>query len=143
MSLAFIPTQTAVFSRLMANESVTNLVKQTINDKQYKGIYDYVPDDAPYPYIVIGEPRTDPFAVKNSDVVDVYITLHIWSNYKGKKQAYDILAACHEAFLYKLDITGYTVNKTSWSDARVFNDIDGVLRHGVLTLKFNLEKERV
>lgn len=143
MSLAFIPTQSAVFSRLLATESVTNLVKQTVNDKQYKGIYDYVPDDAPYPYIVIGEPRTDSFGIKNSDIVDVFITLHIWSNYRGKKEAYDILTACHEAFLYKLDITGYTVNNTSWSDARVFDDIDGVLRHGVLTLKFNLEKERV
>lgn len=142
-SLAFVPTQQAVYSRLLSTDTVTKLVNQTVNGKQYKGVYDFVPDDAPYPYIVIGEPRTDPFTVKNSDIVDVFITLHIWSNYKGKKEAYDILTACHEAFLIKLDITGYTVNNTSWSDARVFDDIDGALRHGVLTLKFNLEKERV
>ncbi|WP_299514835.1 DUF3168 domain-containing protein [uncultured Rummeliibacillus sp.] len=143
MSLAFAPTHQAVYNRLLSDTTVQSLLKTTVDGKKYKKVCDYVPADIPYPYIVIGEPRTDPFTVKNSDIVDVFITLHIWSNYKGKKEAYDILTACHEAFLIKLDITGYTVNNTSWSDARVFDDIDGVLRHGVLTLKFNLEKERV
>lgn len=142
MSLAFAPTHQAVYNRLLNDTTVQSLLKPMVDGKKYKKVCDYVPTDTPYPYIVIGEPRTDPFGVKNSDIVDVFITLHIWSNYKGKKEAYDILTACHEAFLLKLDITGYTVNKTSWSDARVFDDIDGVLRHGVLTLKFNLEKER-
>lgn len=143
MSLAFVPTHQAVYNRLLNETDVQALLKTTVDGKKYKKVCDYVPTDIPYPYIVISEPRTDPFAVKNSDVVDVYITLHIWSNYKGKKEAYDILTACHEAFKIKLNITGYKVNETSWSDARVFDDIDGVLRHGVLTLKFNLEKERV
>ncbi|PZX07900.1 uncharacterized protein DUF3168 [Psychrobacillus insolitus] len=140
MSLAFAATHQAIYSRLLNDVPVTALVKKTVEGIEYKGVYDHLTEDTPYPYIVIGEPRTDPFEVKNTDVEDVFITLHIWSNYSGKKEAYDILSACHEAFKYKLAITGHTVIKTSWSGAQVFDDIDATLRHGVITLKFTLSK---
>ncbi|WP_397537873.1 DUF3168 domain-containing protein [Rummeliibacillus pycnus] len=139
MSLAFAPTQKAILDRLRGDGNITSLLNKA--DKQ-SGIYDYVTESTPYPYVVVGEPSIDPFGVKNNDVADLTVTLHIWSNYKGNSEAYKILSAVHEAFIYKLAVTGYKTIKTSYSDARVFTDIDGIHRHGVFTLKISLEKEK-
>ncbi|MGX9134046.1 DUF3168 domain-containing protein [Rummeliibacillus sp. JY-2-4R] len=136
--LAFAPTQKAIMDRLRGDANVTALLNGVTN---YKGVYDYVTEDTPFPYIVIGEPTSNQFEVKNNDIVDMSVTLHIWSIYKGNSEAYKILSAIHETFKYKLDITGYKTTKTSYQDARVFTDIDGIHRHGVFTLLITLEKE--
>ncbi|MCM3316182.1 DUF3168 domain-containing protein [Rummeliibacillus stabekisii] len=138
--LAFAPTQKAIMDRLRGDINVTSLLNKAPN---YLGVYDYVTEDTTYPYIVVGEPTSDQFDVKNNDVVDMSITLHVWSSYKGNSEAYKILSAVHEAFKYKLDIKGYKTIKTSYRDAKVFTDIDGVHRHGVFTLLLTLEKESV
>ncbi|MFJ8262718.1 DUF3168 domain-containing protein [Rummeliibacillus sp. NPDC094406] len=139
MSLAFAPTQKAILDRVRGDIDVTSLLNKA--DKQ-SGIYDYVSESTPYPYIVVGEPSIDPLGIKNSEVVDLMITLHIWSNYKGNSEAYKILSAVHESFKYKLNISSYKTVKTSYRDAKVLPDIDGVHRHGVFTLLLTLEKER-
>lgn len=139
MSLVFGALQKAILDRLRSDVVVTGLLNQ---DKNTKGIYDYVTESTVYPYIVIGEPSVDAFSVKVDDVKDYKITLHIWSNYKGNSEAYKILSAVYEVFKYKLKISGYNTVKTSCSDTRVFTDIDGIHRHGVFTLKISLQKEK-
>lgn len=137
MSLSFIPTQKAVLTRLRSDSVVTNLLN---NEKNTKGIYDYVAESTAFPYVVVSDPVVNAFSVKNDDVEDIKLTLHIWTAEKSNSKAYNILTAIHDAFKYKLDVTGYTVLKTSYEDARVFTDIDGIKQHGVFTLKLSLRK---
>lgn len=137
MSLSFIPTQKAVLTRLRSDIIVTSLLNQ---EKNTKGIYDYVTKDTAFPYVVVSDPVVNAFSVKNSDVEDIKVTLHIWTAEKSNSKAYNILTAIHDVFKYKLDVTGYTVLKTSYEDARVFTDIDGIHQHGVFTLKLSLRK---
>lgn len=139
MSLVFGALQKAILDRLRSDVAVTSLLNQ---EKNTKGIYDYVTESTVYPYIVIGEPRVDAFSVKSEDVKDYTITLHIWSNYKGNSEAYKILSAIYESLKYKLKISGYNTVKTSCSDTRVFTDIDGIHRHGIFVLKISLQKEK-
>lgn len=139
MALAFSETQKAIMKRLRETSEVTKLLNQS---QQNKGIYDYVTEDTKFPYIVVGEPIMSLFEVKNNEVTNLNVTLHIWSTQKGNHEIFLLLSAIQEAFKYKLNIVGYKVIKTSWGDARVFLDIDAIHRHGVFVLKLTLEKEK-
>ncbi|MEH6941526.1 DUF3168 domain-containing protein [Bacillus sp. JJ722] len=132
MAFAFMSLQTAVYQRLSSDIKLNELIT---------GVYDHVPEDTPFPYVVIGEPIGNPFEVKILNVEEISLVIHVWSKYEGKKEAYDILNACHNAMKYKLDVQGYKVERTQWENAKVFDDIDGVKKHGVVTLRFILTKE--
>lgn len=50
-------------------------------------IYDYVPETATLPYIVIGEDATEDQSGKIESLYEVTATVSIYSNYKGMKEA--------------------------------------------------------
>ncbi|WP_226639322.1 DUF3168 domain-containing protein [Priestia flexa] len=121
--------QQALYERLMSD----NLL-----NKKITGVFDEVIEGTPYPYVTIGEPTVLPFETKTSFGEEVAIVLHCWSQYPGKKEAFEILNLILGAITKSpLVITGgFSLLKTELEQMTVIIDIDDVTRHGIIRLKF-------
>ena len=105
-------------------------------------IYDDNPKQAPYPYVVMGEMTATDWSDKFEPGQEVYSTLHIWSQYKGRKEVVEMgdailqvltkstldLAPNFRAVLDELDMNEIIV------------DIDGITRHGIMRFKYLIEE---
>lgn len=127
---ALWPLQQAIFQRLTNDTQVTDIVK---------GVFDAVPEDQLYPYLVIGDPVSDPFDTKTTTGEQIAIVIHAWSDYPGKKEAYEILNACLQATSRRLQLEGnFKIILQERTNMTVFDDIDGKIRHGILRLRFTI-----
>lgn len=136
--VSFLSLHAAIYKQLVNDDALKALVYKSA---KYRGVYDAVPADAPKPYVVIGEPYETDFDVKHGQTVDTQITLHVWSAQAGKTEAYKILEAVSNALAASFVVQHYRVDRVKKLTTRVFDDIDGVLRHGVLTLEYTLTKQ--
>lgn len=98
--LGFTALIKAVYTELKA-DSLT---------KSYN-IYNEVPDNASFPYIVIGTPlggRSASFGNKDVEAEENVIIINVWSSYRGDKEASDIMNNVTQALTNAtLSITGY------------------------------------
>jgi len=60
-------------------------------------VYDAVPNDAPYPFVSLGETTTLDSSAKGESVLKVTSTLHIYSRYAGMKEVKTILNEIYAA----------------------------------------------
>ncbi len=68
-------------------------------------VFDQVPQDSAFPYLVIGEDTSGPFDTKTEDGMEHRLTIHTWSRYRGLKETKQIIAAVTAA----LDGAGLSV----------------------------------
>ncbi|MCJ0932923.1 DUF3168 domain-containing protein [Virgibacillus halodenitrificans] len=130
---ALWPLQVSLFQRLTNDADVMKIVT---------GVFDHVPADQAYPYVVIGEPVSDPWDTKTTTGEQIAIVIHVWSQYKGKKECYDILNACLQATSNRLSIEGgFSIENQERTNMTVFDDIDGKTRHGVLRLRYTINNK--
>ena len=124
---SLLPLQIALFKRL----------KET----GYK-VFDYVEHSTEYPYLVVGTPETKEFITKTNFGEEVIFTIHAWSNYKGKKECYEILDSALKTISKKyLELNEeFKVFKTEMLTLTVIDDIDGRTQHGILRLKFYIKE---
>src|SRR5690606_12670206 len=96
-------------------------------------VYDDVPQSSSsFPYVVIGEDTHIPWATDDSVGAETTVTLHVWSRYKGKKEAKDIQALIYQALnRYELSVDGYELVTLEFEYSDVILDADGLTRHGV------------
>lgn len=106
-------------------------------------VYDYVPDGAVSPYVVLGESNPVIADVQERLGVDELITLHIWdvpkgtgTHHRGQKRVKEVGAQIQTA-LHAEDLTADGRSKifVTVRDMRVIDDPDGLTKHGVLTLR--------
>lgn len=124
---SLLPLQIALFKRL----------KET----GYK-VFDYVEHSTEYPYLVVGTPETKEFITKTNFGEEVIFTIHAWSNYKGKKECYEMLDSVLKTISKKhLELNeDFKVFKTEMLTLTVIDDIDGRTQHGILRLKFYIKE---
>ena len=124
---SLLPLQIALFKRL----------KET----GYK-VFDYVEHSTEYPYLVVGTPETKEFVTKTNFGEEVIFTIHAWSNYKGKKECYEMLDSALKTISKKhLELNEeFKVFKTEMLTLTVIDDIDGRTKHGILRLKFYIKE---
>ncbi len=105
-------------------------------------IYDDLPEQAPFPYVVMGEMTGRDWSDKFEPGQEVYSTIHIWSQYAGRKEAAEMgdgilqalskspldLAPNFRAVLDELDMNELII------------DIDGITRHGIMRFKYLIEE---
>lgn len=125
---SLLPLQIALFKRL----------KET----GYK-VFDYVEHSTEYPYLVVGTPETKEFITKTNFGEEVIFTIHAWSNYKGKKECYEMLDSALKTVSKKhLELNEeFKVFKTEMLTLTVIDDIDGRTQHGILRLKFYIKEK--
>jgi hypothetical protein len=104
-------------------------------------VYDDPPQGSAYPYVVIGDDACADASTKTDEGEDIDLTIHVWSRYRGKKEAKEILAAIKDALHDQpLSATGWGLVMARFEFSSVFPDPDGLTMHGVSRFRFVLTR---
>jgi hypothetical protein len=127
MSLHSFNLASAVYSRLTGDATLMGLVE---------GVYDDVPQDTAYPYIVVGEETTLNAGTKTLDGLEYTLTIHVWSRYRGLKETKQIMQRIYALLhTYDLAVTGASLVNLRQEFSSTFVDADGLTRHGVIRFR--------
>lgn len=106
-------------------------------------VFDETPENEPYPYIVMGGITAKWWGDKLKDGMEIYSTIHIWSQYRGRKEADEMSDAILQA-LTKDEPIGLGANFRAALDRldgyNLLVDLDGKTRHGILRFKYYIEE---
>lgn len=130
MRTALFDLQKALFQRFTNDAALSSKVGGRI--------YDAVPENTPYPYVNIGEPTNRPFDTKSSFGENIVLSIHCWSAYQGKKEAFEILNLILQSLSGPpLQIGGgFKLQDFKREQMNVIIDIDGKTKHGILEIRF-------
>lgn len=115
----------AIYARLSADAALTTTLGADV--------YDYVPEGADFPYVVIGDTTEAPEDTMGQTGRAVTFTVHYWSRYRGDKEVYQMHNRVDELLegWQPSGLTGWTsvIMQHEFFDS--FKDPDGITRHGV------------
>lgn len=120
--------QVAVRQRLLGTAALVAYVGSRV--------YDDVPQETPFPYVVIGDDTSIEWDQDCSTGSESTITLHTWSRYSGRMETKLMLQAIYGALhRNELTITGghNVVCHAEFQES--FLDPDGETRHGVIRFR--------
>ena len=102
-------------------------------------VYDEVPENAKFPYVVIGDVEFQEAQLHFEDILDVTINLLIWSMWEGKKEVNDISSNIINNFIELEDIKAgdQSLYKFSFGSSSI-KRLDEVY-NGSLTLEFSVK----
>lgn len=114
---ALWPVQVAVYTALTGHAALMAAVA---------GVYDGEADQAAaFPYIVVGSATEVPAHTFGRKGWGDTLTIHVWSNYGGRKQALEILDLIDDALASPLAISGHQTARLRREFAEVLTDPDG------------------
>ena len=120
------PLQQAVYGALTGDAAVQALLGNPAR------VFDHVPQDSAFPYVVVGEATSGPFDTKTEDGLDQTLTIHTWSRYRGLKETKEIMAAVADALDDQaLAVSGHDLVLLRLTFGATVLDPDGLTRHGV------------
>ncbi|HCA88166.1 MAG TPA: DUF3168 domain-containing protein [Streptomyces sp.] len=129
-----LPVQGAVLAVLTGDATLTDMAD---------AVYDYLPEDVPYPFIVIGEAIETPDNRHGGFGRQTVITLHVWSQYRGYAQALAIGARITALLDHQpLTIPGVDWIATRFEFSQTLTDPEppGDIRHLVLRYRVVTEQ---
>ncbi|MFK7695403.1 DUF3168 domain-containing protein [Paenibacillus sp. HJGM_3] len=130
---ALLAIQTAIYARL--TNDATLMAKLT-------GVHDEVPQDAAFPYVTLGESTSIPWRTQSRFGEEVTITLHIWSRYRGFKEALQILEDLNRLLADQVfAISGWEMSACYYEFSDTIRDDDGITRHVPVRYRLQLQKE--
>jgi hypothetical protein len=119
--------QKAIYSALNGDAALSALVT---------GVYDDVPEGTAYPYVVLGEDTGINFGSKTLDGLEYTLTIHAWSQYRGRKEVKEIMEAIYDALHdASLSVTDATLVNIRQEFETTLMDADGLTRHGVMRFR--------
>ena len=100
-------------------------------------VYDDVPQNATFPFVEIGDVLAVPEDATTDDAgLSEFLDLHIWSRYRGKREAQQIWALVRDVLHgASLSVTGRASSLAWVRNWRLILDPDGVTRHGIVTVE--------
>jgi hypothetical protein len=121
VTAALWPLQVAVVQKARAHAPLTALVS---------GVYDEVPDPAPFPYVSLGSITENVDDAHNQRGLEASVVWHVWSKYRGFKEAAEILAALDAALdRQPLTVAGFTDVSIAHQLHTEVRDPDPDIRH--------------
>lgn len=125
--------QKAIYETLIADGDLAPLVT---------GVYDNAPQsEAAFPYITLGEDIFNEFDTDTDTGVEVNVTIHVWSRYKGRKEVKLIQAAVYSALnRANLNVQDAHFISSDFLDSTTLVESDGMTRHGVQRFKILLDE---
>ena len=123
---------TGVVGTLRASTSLTALVGSSTS------IYNNVDQGAAFPYVVVTSPTDRPVDTMGAFGVESLVDVKAVSQYRGDKEAADIVDACMGALHFaRPTITGHTVLGTAFENGERFHEmVNGIVtRHHVATFR--------
>lgn len=128
MALHSWELQKAIYSTL--NGSVTGIDDASVS------VFDDVPEETSYPYVVIGEETANNISTNTVDAVEHTISVHAWSQYRGRREIKEIMESCYN-LLHNADITveGASLINIKHEFATTLSENDGITRHGIMRFR--------
>ena len=128
MALHSWELQKAIYSALSG--SVTGIDGASVS------VYDDVPEGTAYPYVVIGEETSANDGTKDIDAVEYTLTLHVWSQYRGRREIKEIMQSVYD-LLHDAAITvaGASLANIRQEFSTTLMENDGITRHGVMRFR--------
>lgn len=118
--------QTAVYNRLTSQLS--------------EPVYDDVPQDPVFPYVVIGDDTSIPFDTDTELGEEATLTLHVWSRYDGRAEVKRIMSDIYDALhRHALAVTDTDTVDCMFEFSETMLDPDMETRHGVMRFRLLLE----
>lgn len=123
--------QQSIFSRL-SNYAALN---QSAN-----GVFDFVPEQTKFPYVVLGRVYYTPENTKTTKGARIEVTIDVWSASKGKKETYDIVEVIGESLEDELVIPGVDVIDQEIKSIEVLEEVND-LYHGTVIFEVLIDLE--
>lgn len=126
--------QGAIMELLHSNGTLSGMVDS---------IYDYLPEKAPYPFVVIGEAVDTPDNAHDRFSRQTVVTLHVWSKYRGYAQALRIaeqLVAILDHRPLNIRLLTHVVTRYEFSQTLTDPEPPGDIRHVVLRFRVITEQ---
>lgn len=118
---SLLPIQKTIYSMLKSDTSLMSKIK---------GVFDDVPDNQAFPYIVIGDATEVPANTFGQNGYEATVTLHIWSRYKGFAEALQILDEVNRILDGKNIVCEGLGDVFCWYEfSETMRDPDGITRH--------------
>lgn len=132
----FFELQKAIFDTLCADDSVMEIIG--LNEDGQPQIYDGVPENARYPYLIIGEDsfsRQDWFHIAEP-------TVTCMTNENGRLSPVKMLsAAVQSALNTQIEVEGFTTTEWSYEETDFWREgVDGT-EAGVVTFRYLLDPD--
>lgn len=121
--------QKAAYQALTADSALTSLLGAS-------WLYDDVPQDADFPYVVIDQMRLNDWSTGTERGSEHILMLHIWSRYRGKREVYEIADAIRAALDdAELTLDGNRLINLTHQYSDLKRDEDGETWHGVMRFR--------
>lgn len=133
MSSSLKAIQQAIYERLTAD---------TVLMGKITGVFDEVPQNQPFPYVTIGDMTSTPWRTMSRFGEEVTITLHIWSQQKGFREAYEILDDLNRLLADQvIPVLGWDVAACWYEFSDTIRDPDGVTKHIPVRYRMQVQKQ--
>ncbi|MFB7171085.1 DUF3168 domain-containing protein [Streptomyces sp. NPDC056254] len=129
------PVQAAVYARLTGDAELMSLIT---------GVYDYVPEAAAYPYVVIGEATEIPDNRHDGFGRETVPALHVWTRHRGHGPGLRIAARITALLDHQpLAIEGLRHVSTRFEFSQTLTDPEppGDVRHIPMRFRITTEQE--
>lgn len=123
--------QKAAFTVLDGDATLSGLVT---------GVYDQVPQDTSFPFVVIESIGSSGKSTKTEEVIQAIVSIAVYSRYRGKKEVWEILNEVKRIMHNNLlSMTGCTmvINKYQRSGAQILSD--GLTQRGFVEFNCVIE----
>ena len=128
MTIGSFALQSSIYSALNNDSNLTGTLGATI--------FDDVPENSAYPYIVLGEDTANEYDTKDVKGSTSSLTIHVWSEYKGSKETKQIMDRVHDLLHdSNLSVSGYNLINLRFEFSDIKRDPDGITRHGVMRFR--------
>jgi hypothetical protein len=128
MALHSWELQKAIFAKL--DGSIVGLSAANIS------VFDDVPENTSYPYVVIGEETATNNGSKDLDGLEYTLTVHVWSNYRGRREIKEIMQSVYENLHdTAISVTGASLVNVRQEFNTTLAENDGITRHGVMRFR--------
>ena len=130
MALHSFALQQAIFSAL------DNATINDVDGNSITGVFDDVPENTAYPYVVIGEETATNIDTKDKDAHEHTLVIHVWSQYRGRKEIKNIMSSVYTT-LHNASITvsGASLVNIRHEFENTLTEADGITRHGVMRFR--------
>ncbi len=126
-NLNYYNVQKAIYEKLTASSSLMSSVS---------GIFDYVPEDTAFPFIIIGDVKATDLSNLAKGGIEHRISVNIFSREGGKKQAASIMGIL-EGLLHNssISVSGQTCVAMEFISNSIELENDGWTYRGVIDLR--------
>lgn len=136
------PVQLAVYTRLVEDTDLTDLLAVTEGSDVLTGVYDGPPEDAEFPYVDLGESIETPRNTLTEAGAETVMTLHVWTRSRGFREGLAIVDRLRALLDHQpLEVAGHAVVSVRHEMTQTLRDRDPEIRHLPVRFRITTEQE--